>query len=321
MNPRDSHSASRPLPACPAGTKDCQKNARMPPIPSPRDHRSRESCAYTLKSIEHAFYPRYYPLADHLERLVRCARERLLGVDLSIFDPTIRFYAEVKGQPFTPREALARALDKQRHKAAWHERERTSVEDIMRFYTEVDVYPFRQPYLQRFGGHRWHGRLVQHIDRPRVLEYGCGSAVLTEYLLAKYPSFRFSVADIPSTTQAFVRWKKDTYDYPYTILTIGPGKEGIPLAQPYDLIICKDVLEHTPNPFEIVSAFVEHLSPGGVLLIDYINSTKGENLAAAAEQREDVKALLKRTLIPLKAIDEPRGKEGLYVKDTEDSAL
>ena len=33
------------------------------------------------------------------------------------------------------------------------------------------------------------------------------------------------------------------------------GKEGIPLARSYDLIVRQDVLEHTPNPLEIVTSF------------------------------------------------------------------
>ena len=52
-----------------------------------------------------------------------------------------------------------------------------------------------------------------------------------------------------------MKWKKDYYKYQYEILEIGKGKEGIPLEKNYDLIICQDVLEHTPNPLEIVESF------------------------------------------------------------------
>ncbi len=253
-------------------------------------------------------------LADRIETAYCTTRERIMGVDTRIFDQTIRYYREVKGVTMTRADALDRALDKQRHKDMWFQRERGSIQDIRQFYQEADVYPFRQPYNKRRGGYRWYLELVRHVARPSILEYGCGSAVLTEYLLRRRPDARFSVADIPSTTLEFVQWKKQALGLPYEILTIGVGREGIPLRNEYDLIICQDVLEHTPNPFEIVSAFIDHLSVGGVLVLDFMNAPGGENLKAAVEQREAVKEALRTRLHPLKAIDADGGNNGLYVK-------
>jgi 2-polyprenyl-3-methyl-5-hydroxy-6-metoxy-1,4-benzoquinol methylase len=201
------------------------------------------------------------------------------------------------------------------HKQLWFSKDRESIKDKMDFYKEVDIYPFRQPYLKRFGGMRWYRYLVKHFKCPSVLEYGCGSAILTEYLLEKFPTLKYTVADIPSTTLEFVKWKKATYGYPYEILTIGVGKDGIPLRKPYDLIICQDVLEHTPNPLDIVISFTRNLSLGGVLVVDFLAAASGENLTEAVEQREDVKIYLKENLAAVKAIDEPVGNDGLYTKD------
>ncbi len=253
-------------------------------------------------------------LADRIETAYRTTRERIMGVDTRIFDQTIRYYREVKGVNMSRADALGRALDKQRHKDMWFQRERGSIQDIRQFYQEADVYPFRQPYNKRRGGYRWYLELIRHVARPSILEYGCGSAVLTEYLLRRRPDARFTVADIPSTTLEFVQWKQKTLGLPYEILTIGLGREGIPLRNEYDLIICQDVLEHTPNPFEIVSAFIEHLSVGGVLVLDFMNAPGGENLKAAVDQREAVKEALRNRLHPLKAIDADGGNNGLYVK-------
>lgn len=184
----------------------------------------------------------------------------------------------------------------------------------MDFYKDMDIYPFRQPYIKRFGGFHWYRNLVLHKKNPKILEYGCGSAILTEYLVKLYPSLKFSVADIPSFTLDFVKWKKKTYQFNYEIKTIGIGKEGIPLSDSYDLIICQDVLEHTPNPLEIVEKFIEVLSPTGVLVIDFLDAVGGENLEEAVKQRDSVKNLLNSSLIPLKAIDINGTNDGLYVK-------
>ncbi|MBE0427544.1 MAG: class I SAM-dependent methyltransferase [Nitrospirae bacterium] len=269
--------------------------------------------AKILNSIKSVYFRK--TISDHFERLYKYTKEKLFGVDYSVFDKTIRYYKETKGQTISHNEALTRALDKKKHKDAWFMRERIKIDDFMQFYQEVDVYPFRQPYLKRFGGFRWYIHLVNHVVKPRILEYGCGSAVLSEYLIEKFSFFHYTVADIPSVTLEFVKWKKITYQYAYEILTIGPGREGIPLRDKYDLIICRDVLEHTPNPLDIVNAFISKLSPGGVLITDFINSPGGENLEVAVEQRETVKNILKKKLIALKAIDEPTGNDGLYIKD------
>jgi 2-polyprenyl-3-methyl-5-hydroxy-6-metoxy-1,4-benzoquinol methylase len=267
----------------------------------------------TLKKIRSFAY--YKTVFDNLERAYRYTKEKIFGLDYSVFDKTILYYKEVKGKTITKEEALSIALDKKRHKDAWFIKPRNTVEDFFRFYQEVDVYPFRQPYVKRFGGFKWYVRLVGHIDKPSILEYGCGSAVLTEWLIERYQNLKYTVADIPSVTLEFVKWKKTKFKYGYSILTIRPGKDGIPLTEEYDLIICQDVLEHTPNPLDIVSSFIKHLSHGGILITDFLNSPGGENLQCAAEQREKVKDLLKKNLIALKPIDEPKGVNGLYVKD------
>jgi SAM-dependent methyltransferase len=249
-----------------------------------------------------------------MEKAYHWIRELFWGVDLRIFESTIRFYREVHGQVFSTQQALERALNKREHKEAWARRPREQLEDKLHFYQEVHIYPFRQPYNKRKGGYRWCRELVRHIQHPVILEYGCGSAVWTEYLLKRFPECRFFVADIPSVTLDFVSWKKRTYGYPYEILTIGPGREGIPLKAGYDLIVCQDVLEHTPNPLDICEAFVQHLNPGGVLLLDFLNAPGGENLPEAVAQRDAVKQLLKEQLVSVKAIDAQGTVDGLYFK-------
>jgi|GEM_PF-1480020 len=265
-----------------------------------------------LKRIMSIYYR--HTIADHLEHLLRRARERIFGLDRSVFAKTIQYYREVKGQNISVGMALSRALNKKEHKQAWFVRSRKTIDDIMNFYQEVEIYLFRQPYLKRFGGFKWYRYLVNHKSNPLILEYGCGTADLTEWLLKKYPNCKYTVADIPSKTLDFVKWKKNKYKYNYEILTIGKGKNGIPIKQNYDLIVCQNVLEHTINPLDIASAFIDHLANCGVLIIDFINAPGGENLDIAVKYREMVKSFLKHNFYVIKAIDEPYGNNGIYVK-------
>jgi 2-polyprenyl-3-methyl-5-hydroxy-6-metoxy-1,4-benzoquinol methylase len=266
----------------------------------------------TLKNINVVYRRKTIP--DIFEKIYKRTKEKVVGLDYSVFDKTILYYEEVKNITISRDEALKRALDKRQHKDSWFLKKRSTAADYMKFYEEVDIYPFMQPYLRRYGGWRWFAHLVKHIKSPSILEYGAGSAILTEYLLEKFPNYTYTIADIPSATLDFVKWKKNEFNYSYEILTIGAGKEGIPLSDKYDLIICKNVLEHTPNPLEIVHAFIEHLSDGGVFAVDFFNGAGGENLKEASVQRDDVKKTLKENLITIKAIDENNRNDGLYVK-------
>lgn len=265
-----------------------------------------------IKKIKNAYYYRTVP--DILERFLKMIKELFVGVDCNVFYKTILYFQEEKNQKFSCLEALRKALNKDSHKEAWYKKNRKTVDEIMHFYQEVDIYPFRQHYLKRFGDFRWYRKMASHFKNPSILEYGCGSAVLTEWLSERFPECIFSVADIPSVTLDFVRWKKKKYGYKYEILEIGRGKEGIPLKENYDFIICQDVLEHTPNPLEIVESFCKHLNKDGVLLIDFIDWAEGENLDESMKQREEVKKYLKNNLYPVKAIDEPKGNGGIYLK-------
>jgi len=258
---------------------------------------------------------KYKTMHDHVERAYLKIREHLFGLDPSVFEKPILYYSEVKKLQYSPKQALQRALNKNEHKQAWFARPRHTVEEIFQFYTEVDIYPFRQTYIKRHATFRWYLELVNHTPRPRVLEYGCGSAILTEWLCDRFTHAEYTIADIPSVTLDFVRWKKARFNYPYTILAIGPGKSGIPLRESYDLIICEDVLEHTPNPDEIAQAFVDRLRPRGVLVVNFLNAPGGENLESAAALREETKKILERNLFAIKTIDQPDGNDGLYVKE------
>jgi len=195
---------------------------------------------------------------------------------------------------------------------------RGSLKSILSFYKEVHIYPFRQPYINRFENYYWIKKLIENVKgngRAKILDYGCGSAILTEKLMKICPHYHFVVADIPSVTYDFIKWKKEKYRLTYKTMEIKEGK--IPLDQnkeKYDLIVCKDVLEHTFNPFEIVKSFISTLNNNGILIIDFLNAHGGENLERSVRERESVKKLLNEKLFPIKKIDENNTNNGCYIK-------
>ncbi len=263
--------------------------------------------------LAHLF--RHRTLLDRLERASRLAREKALGVDLSIFAETRAYLRQERGVAVSPEEALNKAMDKHGYKGVWESRPRDSVQDAMEYYREFDTYLFRHPYMKRHGGYRWYLKLVEAVPSPSILEYGCGAASLTEWLMTWHPQALFTIADIPSRTLDFVKWKKAHLSRPYQVVTLPTHSDEIPLSGFFDLIICQDVLEHTPNPLHIVTTFHQHLAPGGVLLLDFLDAVGGPNLAQAGRERTAVKEYLARELKAVKSIDENGTNSGLYYRE------
>jgi SAM-dependent methyltransferase len=205
----------------------------------------------------------------------------------------------------TPREAVARSKTaRAQHKANWYREQRRTPQEIARFYAEDDNYLYLHPLRYRATTFHFVPRLS---PGPRILEYGCGTAPITAWLLRKYPSLDLTVADLEgSSTLRFVRHR--FADKPVRVIGITPGE--LPLDTTYDFIACVDVLEHTPDPLAVVQHLTSHLAPGGVFytnfLIDAASLQPGhdsENLQSAARQHGEVLQYLEDELDVVKAMD------------------
>lgn len=256
---------------------------------------------------------------DHFFRFFLALKEKMFGIDYSIFDVSIAYYKSKYKTNISHKTAYKKALDKKLYREQWYRKKRDSVKDILSFYNEVHFYPFRQPYIKRFQKYYWINEIIRAVHKNKrkvnILDYGCGSAVIIEKLIKLCPEYNYIVADIPSVTLDFVKWKKKIYKLKYKILEIRGGK--IPLdkkKEKYDVIMCNDVLEHTSNPSEIVRAFISTLNKNGILLIDFLCAPGGENLNIAVKQREKVKKILRENLYPIKEIDKNRTNTGCYMK-------
>lgn len=156
---------------------------------------------------------------------------------------------------------------RQEYQHLWQAAERKDEASYQHYWAETKHVMYFYPWRERLQTWHWIDSLA---PGPRILEYGCGTANLTYWLQRRYPSNRYSVADLATAASIdFVRFR--FAGKPVEILQIGLGKDGLPLQNQYDLIFCSNVLEHTVNPDEIVEHFFEHLAPGGILYLDFIN--------------------------------------------------
>lgn len=185
----------------------------------------------------------------------------------------------------------------------WKRKPRTSESDYRAFFAETDYFVLRQMYYHRNDCYHVVAASMRRAGRVgHFCEYGCGVAPVTAWLLPRFPAWRYTVVDIPSPTLEFARWR---FRRCPNVEAKQPGLgSDLPLRNPYDVIVCFEVLEHLINPLDVVRHLVDHLKPGGTLHLNFAHDPGEENLLESAAQRTETIAYLNRALegeIPLDA--------------------
>ncbi len=100
-----------------------------------------------------------------------------------------------------------------------------------------------------------------------ILEYGCGMApVVTSLVYSGQTNYSLTIADIPQFTFHYAKWKLKHFD----VKSIDIDPFALPeLKDNYDTIFLQAVLEHLPNPLDVVKNLTAHLKKGGYLIFDY----------------------------------------------------
>jgi len=76
------------------------------------------------------------------------------------------------------------------------------------------------------------------------------------------------------------------------------------------VITCLEVLEHVVNPLDVVHHLVEHLKPGGRLVLNFSDDPSRENLAESSAQRDATVAYLDATT----SAEVPLGPDEWYAR-------
>jgi len=124
-----------------------------------------------------------------------------------------------------------------------------------------DINPARVAWILKYAA----------LKEKMVLDAGCGGGILSESL-AKEGAHVTAIDTEPHAIEAAIAHAKINalkMDYQCTDL------ENLleHRAATYDIITCMEMLEHVPNPSEIVAACAQLLKPGGKLFFSTINRT------------------------------------------------
>ncbi len=129
----------------------------------------------------------------------------------------------------------------------------------------------------------------------KLLEYGCGIAPIT-YSLKNFSiksDLQFHIADIRQINSHFARWRlaKDV-----NFIEIKPYKNPLEdLKEKFDAVFLVTVMEHLPDPLEVVKNIHRSIKTGGYLLFDYILSDgHAQDTIEAVKQRDQVLSFIKQ---------------------------
>lgn len=102
-------------------------------------------------------------------------------------------------------------------------------------------------------------RVARGIDRPRLLDVGCGYGYVLERLTDRFEAYGMDIsphaveiAEIRATDGA---------------VGVGDIERGVPFDGPFDVVLAVNVLEHLRDPDAGIDAIVDALAPGATVIV------------------------------------------------------
>ena len=165
---------------------------------------------------------------------------------------------------------------------------------LAEFYSETDAFLFEtcvwNGRLLKIRTRRWIGDFLQRDQRPlKILAYGDGLGFDSLHLAQR--GHNVGYFEVSRKCQAFARKIFERAGASVRILTTAdPPQQG-----GFDAVLCLDVLEHVPQPEELVGRLAGYLRPGGRLIVSapfhYTTAAVGTHLKSNRKYCGDLKRL------------------------------
>jgi len=197
----------------------------------------------------------------------------------------------------------------------WDSKPRETLEEKMSFYEDIGSWQsFRQcSYRKDFPYQAIYSAFFRPGDH--ILEYGAGVCPLAASIINQVGDdhqFEFTFVEVPCEHYRFGQWrlkKKTSFRTKLNFLLVG-HEQPVPNFNDasFDFVSLMDVLEHLPNPLDVVKNIDNHFNQGGIMLETWVlqdhEGPGRSDLEEAEEQRPEVMKFLNENYTSLGQIME-----------------
>ena len=199
-------------------------------------------------------------------------------------------------KPNLPLSPTCQSVSGKTFEDLWDDKPRDTIQQKMDFYKDIGAWQvFRQcNYRHSYNyGRMFHPHL---FDGCSIVEYGCGVAPLTNFILENpngldLQSMKFSLVDVSGEHLEFAKWRlhKKAPDVHFDFHEITTDYIVPVFDRQFDIICIMDVLEHVPNPYDVMHNLCSHSNPNAIMVetwVDKSHTASGPDLQEAEDERD-----------------------------------
>lgn len=205
-------------------------------------------------------------------------------------------------KPSFPGSATCEPVSGKTWEELWHDKPRETIEQKIDFYKDIGAWQsFRQcNYRKDFPYDQIYRNFCK--QDASILEYGCGVAPMSTFAakaIGDNHQLKFTLVEVPCEHYEFGKWRLKKYapNTDFNFIEITHDSLVPSFSRNFDLVCMMDVLEHLPNPYDVMKNIIDHCNPGSILIetwVDHGDDGPGESdLEEAEAEREVTQNLIK----------------------------
>ena len=199
-------------------------------------------------------------------------------------------------RPNLPGSKTCKPVSGKNFEELWDEKPRDTIQQKMDFYKDIGAWQvFRQcNYRSTFD----YGKLFFPYIKSKttsLLEYGCGVAPLTNYIvenketIGDIKGMSFALVDVVGEHLEFAKWrlKNKAPDVKFDFYEITAENPIPKFTNNFDIICIMDVLEHLPNPYDVMLNILGYLNNEAVMVMTWVDKSGGKSGGPDLEESEN----------------------------------
>jgi len=205
-------------------------------------------------------------------------------------------------KPNLPSSPTCEAVSGKTFEELWDCKPRDTIQKKMDFYKDIGAWQvFRQcnyrkdyDYAKKFYPYLFNG--------CSIVEYGCGVAPLTNFIIENPRDFdinsmNFSLVDVGGEHLNFAKWRlhKKAPHASFNFHEISQDCMLPVFDRKFDIICVMDVLEHVPNPYDVINNLCNHSNSNAMMVetwVDKSHTASGPDLQEAEDERDITMTLI-----------------------------